>query len=454
MSLAKNELYTVQIEGYTSEGEGVARISGQVVFVKGAIEGETCEIRILRTTKNVAWAKIETILSPSPHRLEPACPAFGPCGGCDFLHMRYEEELRAKHKRVTDALSRVGGLSLPVAPIIGADQQAHYRNKAIFAVGDGSITGFYRRRSHQIIPVTECLIQAESANRAALALREWMSAYDIPAYQETTGKGLIRHLFVRVGRDTLGAPNKCTICLVTTSAKLPSQDKLIETIRRHCPEATGILLCVNGNPSNVVLDGKFHILWGEEILTDTLCGLEFRLSPRSFFQINPPQAERLYEKARAYAGLTGAETLLDLYCGTGTITLIMAIHAKHAIGAEIVPSAIADAEKNARTNGIENAEFLLGDAGEASRQLELRGIKPDVIIVDPPRKGLAPEVIAQIVKLAPKRVVYVSCDPATLARDLGHFAEEGYQTKEVTPFDMFPRCAHVECVVLLQRENS
>jgi len=446
MPLTKNELHIVQIEGYTSEGEGVARISGQVVFVKSAIEGETCEIRVLRTTKNVAWAKIERILSPSPHRLDPACKTFGPCGGCDFLHMHYEEELRAKHKRVTDALARVGGLSILVAPIIGADQQTYYRNKAIFAVGDGSVTGFYRRRSHQIIPVTDCLIQAKSANRAALALREWMSAHNVPAYNETTGKGLVRHLFVREAQNS----GKSTVCIVASSAKLPHQDKLIETIRRHCPETSGILLCINRDPGNVVLEGNFRTLWGEDTLTDTLCGLEFRLSPRSFFQINPPQAERLYQKAREYAGLTGQETLLDLYCGTGTITLIMAKHAKQAIGAEIVPPAIADAEENARINGIKNAEFLLGDAGEAAKQLEARGIKPDVIIVDPPRKGLAPEVIEQIVKLAPKRVVYVSCDPATLARDLGRFAEAGYQTKEVTPLDMFPRCAHVECVTLLE----
>jgi len=454
MPLAKNQLHTVHIEGYTSEGEGVARIEGQVVFVKAAIQGETCEIRILRSTKNIAWAKIETLISPSPHRIEPLCPAFGPCGGCDFLHMSYEEELRAKEQRVTDALTRVGGLDIPTAPIIGADQQTHYRNKAIFAVGAGPATGFYRRRSHQIIPVTNCLIQAKSANRAASALREWMSAYDIPAYDETTKKGLIRHLFIRVGRDALGAPEKSAVCIVATAAKLPNQTELIETLRRHCPEASGILLCVNRDPGNVVLQGDFRTLWGEDTLTDTLCGLDFRLSPRSFFQINPPQAERLYEKARAYAGLTGAETLLDLYCGTGTITLIMAKDAKHAIGAEIVAPAIADAKENARANGIENAEFLLGDAGEAAKQLETRGVKPDVIILDPPRKGLAPEVVTQVVKLAPKRVVYVSCDPATLARDLGRFAEQGYQAKELTPVDMFPRCAHVEAVVWMQRQDS
>jgi len=450
MPLIKNELHTVHIESYTSEGEGVARIDGQVVFVKGAIQGETCDIRILRSTKNVAWAKIETLLSPSPHRIEPLCPAFGPCGGCDFLHMSYAEELRAKEQRVLDALTRVGGLDIPIAPIMGAEQQTHYRNKAIFAVGAGAVTGFYRRRSHQIIPVTDCLIQAKSANRAASALREWMSAHDVSAYDEATGKGLIRHLFVREAQSN----GKSAICIVATTAKLPKQEELIEMLRHHCPETSGILLCINRDPGNVVLQGDFRTLWGEDTLIDTLCGLDFQLSPRSFFQINPPQAERLYEKARTYAGLTGQETLLDLYCGTGTITLIMAKSAKHAIGAEIVSPAIADAEENARANGIENAEFILGDAGEAAKQLETRGIKPDVIIVDPPRKGLAPEVIVQIVKLAPKRLVYVSCDPATLARDLKLFAEQGYQTREVSPVDMFPRCAHVETVALLTRSET
>ena len=445
--LTKNTLHTVKITGYTSDGEGIARIDGQVVFVKHAIEGETCEIRILRQAKNIAWAKIEHILTPSPHRLDPACPAFGPCGGCDFLHMRYEEELRLKQQRVSDALTRVGGITVSVSPILAADQQTHYRNKAIFAVGDGPVTGFYRRRSHQIVPVTACLIQGDSANRATAALREWMSACDIPAYDEATQKGTIRHLFVRQTADATA------VCIVATTAKLPHTDKLIEIIRRHCPEASGIVLCVNRADTNVVLQGNFHTLWGDDHLTDTLLGLRFRLSPRSFFQINPPQAERLYEQARTYAGLTGAETVLDLYCGTGTITLVMAERAKQAVGAEIVEAAVQDARENARANGITNAEFLLADAGDAAKQLESRNIRSDVIILDPPRKGLATEVIDQIVKMAPQRIVYISCDPATLARDLKLFAAEGYQTQAVTPVDMFPRCAHVETVVWIQREG-
>ncbi|MCL2562772.1 MAG: 23S rRNA (uracil(1939)-C(5))-methyltransferase RlmD [Oscillospiraceae bacterium] len=448
MPLTKNTTHTTTIRGYTSDGEGVARIDGQVVFVKGAIDGETCTVRILRTAKSVAWAKIEAVITPSPHRITPVCPAFGPCGGCDFLHMDYAEELRLKHQRVTDALTRVGGLDVPVHPILAAERQTHYRNKAIFTVGDGPVTGFYRRRSHQIIPVDTCLIQSESANKAAAALREWMTTYNIQAYTETAHTGLIRNLFVREARST----GKIAVCIVATKGGLPHETALIDTIRRHCPEAASITLCVNTKPTNVVLQGNFRTLWGDDYLTDTLCGLHFRLSPRSFFQVNPAQAERLYGQALAYADLGGTETVLDLYCGTGTITLLMAKHAKHAVGAEIVPEATRDANENARINGISNAEFILADAAVAAETLKTRGRTPDVVVVDPPRKGLAPEVVEQIAEMMPERIVYVSCDPATLARDLKLFATLGYGTREVTPVDMFPRCAHVECVAWIAKD--
>ncbi|MCL2568705.1 MAG: 23S rRNA (uracil(1939)-C(5))-methyltransferase RlmD [Oscillospiraceae bacterium] len=450
MPIIKNELHTVTVAGYSSDGDGVARIDGQVVFVKGAIDGETLRVQILRTTKAVAWAKIAEIITPSPLRQTPACKAFGPCGGCDFLHMDYSEELRLKHTRVIDALARVGGLRVDVRPILGAERQEHYRNKAIFAVGNGPVTGFYRRRSHQIIPVDACLIQGDTANRATLALRAWMSDHNVPAYDEATGEGLIRNLFVRDAQST----GKAAVCIVATKSTLPAKTALIDVIRHHCPEAVSILLCVNPAPGNVVLRGKFLTLWGDEHLTDTLSGLHFRLSPLSFFQVNPAQAERLYAQALTYANLTGKEVVLDLYCGTGTITLLLAKHAKHAIGAEIVAEAIRDARENAEANDISNVEFLLADAAIVSETLKSRALTPDVVVVDPPRKGLAPEVIDQIADLAPERVVYVSCDPATLARDLGLFATLGYVTTEVTPVDMFPRCAHVECVAQLVRTPS
>jgi len=447
MPLNKNQLHTVTINGYTSDGEGVARIDGQVVFVKHAIDSEVCKIRILRTTKTVAWAKIESIINPSPHRITSGCPAYGPCGGCNFLHMSYDEELRHKQQRVADALERVGGLEIEVAPIIVADKIEQYRNKAIFAVGNGPTTGFYVKRSHRIVPITSCLIQAESANRAAGALREWMADYNISAYDEETRQGLIRHLFVRTAKS-----GDIAVCIVATAKSLPKLEKLIETIHHHCPQAVSIVLCTNTEKSNVVLQGTFRTLWGEDYLIDTLLGLQFQLSPRSFFQINQPQAERLYEQARTYANLTGNEVVLDLYCGTGTITLIMARDAKQAIGAEIVAPAVQDARENAKANDIQNTEFIIADAADATIELQNRGIHTDVIVVDPPRKGLAVDVITQMVKMSPDRIVYISCDPATLARDLKLLDAEGYKAKEVTPIDMFPRCAHVECVVLVERK--
>jgi len=449
MSLTKNELYTVTIQGMASDGAGVARVDGQVVFVKGAIEGEVCRIRILRAAKTVAWAKIEVLITPSPHRRTPDCPAYGPCGGCDFLHIDYAEELRLKQQRVVDALTRIGGLEVPVRPIVAAERQVRYRNKAIFAAGPGPVTGFYRRRSHEVVPVEDCLIQGETANRAAAALREWMTVHAVPAYDEAAGAGLVRHLFVREA----GSTGEIAVCIVATKAELPWRSELIDTICRYCPEVVSIMLCVNAEITNTVLQGEVHALWGSDHLIDTLCGLKFRLSPRSFFQINPAQAERLYELALAYADLTGEETVVDLYCGTGTITLVMAKHAGQAIGAEIVPEAVRDAIENARTNGVTNATFFLADVAIAAKTLEDRGLTPDVIIVDPPRKGLAPEVIAQIAKMSPERVVYVSCDPATLARDLVRFADLDYRTREVAPVDMFPRCAHVECVAWMEKDT-
>ena len=449
MPLQKNETHTVTIAGYTSDGQGVAKVNGHAVFVKGAIEGEICIVRILKVTKTVAWAKIEEIIVPSPHRIEPACPVYGLCGGCDLLHMDYEEELRLKHRRVADALERVGGLCITPAPILSAEKQERYRNKAIFAVGPGPVCGFFRRRSHQIIPITACFIQQEVAERAALALREWMAAHGISAYDETQHRGIVRHLFVRQAKSS----GQTVVCLVVKTGAFSHQDALIETMLHHCPETSGIVLCINREEGNTVLRGELQTIWGEAYLRDELLGLSFRLSPFSFFQVNPTQAERLYAQARTYANLSGQEGVLDLYCGTGTVTLILANEACFAIGAEIVEEAVCDARENARINGINNAEFIQADANAAAQTCKERGISPQVVVVDPPRKGLSPDVIQTIAEIGPRRVVYISCDPATLARDLKGFGELGYITKEVTPVDMFPRCAHVEPVALLVREG-
>lgn len=449
--LKKNKTLTVTIEGYTSEGDGVAHAEdGRVIFVKGALLGETCQVKILKDAKSIIYAKTEQILTPSANRIAPACANFGKCGGCDLLHMAYDEELRFKQRRVEDALRRIGGLNVPLTGIIGADNIENYRNKAIYSVGkvEGrAVTGFFRERSHDIVPTEQCLIQAEVSDRAAAAVRHWMDRYAVPAYNETLRTGIVRHVFCRYAFAT----KKALVTLVSFERHIPHPEALVEEIRQRCPEAAGVVLNVNKTRGNTVLAGEFLTLWGDDHITDVLCGLHFKLSPRSFYQINSAQAEKLYGKALEYAGLTGTETVLDLYCGTGTITLVMASKARRAIGAEIVEAAIEDAKKNAALNGIVNAEFICADAGDAAKSLRDSGAMPDVVVVDPPRKGLAPDVIETIATLSPARVVYVSCDPATLARDLKLFEPLGYKAMEATAFDMFPRCAHVETVVWMSR---
>lgn len=448
--IKKNSIYTVTVEGYTHDGDGVAHVDGRVFFVKGALRGETCEVQVLKDNNKVVYAKLHKILTPSPSRIVPSCANFGKCGGCDLLHMDYREELLLKRQRVEDALRRIGGLNVPVTGIYGAESIQNYRNKAIYAVGiyEGrAVTGFFRERSHDIVPTERCLIQAEVADRAAAAVRHWMNKYFIAAYNEELRSGVIRHIFCRYAFAT----KKAQVTIVSHEKDLPHQEDLIDEIRRRCPETAGIVLNFNKTRGNTVLTGDFFTLWGDDYIVDELCALKFKLSPRSFYQINSAQAEKLYAKTLEYAALTGSETVLDLYCGTGTITLVLAGHAKHAVGAEIVEAAIKDAWENAALNNIENVDFICADAGDAVSTLKEKGIFPDIVVVDPPRKGLAPGVIGTITGLSPSRVVYVSCDPATLARDLKLFESLGYRAVEATAFDMFPRCAHVETVVLMSR---
>ena len=448
--LIKNTVFTVTINGCSSSGDGVARIDGKVVFVKGAIEGETCEVKILKSTKNISYAKIEKIIVPSPHRVDPPCPNFQKCGGCNFMHVDYSEELRIKQQRVNEALARIGGLDLKVSGIVGSDLEYRYRNKAIYAVSrenGKTVAGFYRARSHSVIPIEQCLIQSEVFDRAVLAVTSWMDAYHISAYDESKCEGTVRHIFCRYA----GSTDKVQITIVVGDNNIPHTDELISGILKACPETSGIIINLNEKHDNTVLRGTFRTIWGSDFLEDTLCSLRFNLSPQSFYQINRLQAEKLYNKAIEYAGLKDTETVLDLYCGTGTITLCLSGHAKLAIGAEIAQAAITDAYSNAQQNNIENVQFICADAYDAAEQLKNSGIFPEVVVVDPPRKGLSPAVIQVIADLSPDRVVYISCDPATLARDLKLFSESGYLTQEATAFDMFPKCAHVETVALLSK---
>ena len=448
-ALEKGSVYTAVIDGYSSEGLGIARVNGAVVFVPHAVRGEEIDLRITKVMKTSCAGEIVKIHNPSPERMEPECPYAGKCGGCAYRHLTYPEELWAKRQRVQDALTRIGGLDLTVEEILGAKNPEHYRNKSQYPVGaDGSI-GFFQARTHKVVPIRRCLIQTEAADRTAQAVGEWMRRYKISAYDETTGKGLVRHVCVRVNRK-----GESLCCVVVNGNKVPREPELAAYVTAAVPHTVGVLLNSNTRRGNVVLGDKYRTLFGRNYLMDTLCGLEFKLSMPSFYQVNRDQAEVLYGKALKFAGLTGNETVLDLYCGIGTITLCLAKAAKRVIGAEIVPPAIRDAKENALRNHVENAEFFCGDAADIAAKLESDGLRPDVVTVDPPRKGLAPEVIASVAAMGPEKVVYVSCDPATLGRDVKIFREFGYEAKRAAAVDMFPGTAHVETVVLLSRETN
>ena len=446
MELAKNQEHTVTIEGYGEGGMGVARIDGRVVFVHGALRGEKCRVLILKTLKSVAFAKVLEVLEPSSERMESDCPYFPRCGGCTYRHIRYEEELRLKKQRVQDNLSRIGGSDVTVEEILGAQDTLRYRNKAQYPVSKDGAVGFYRARTHEVIECEHCLLVRPEADAAAEALREYMQSCHVAGYDEKTGRGLIRHLYVRSN-----AAGESLICVLVNGDKLPKEDRLVALLRDACPKCTGIVLGTNTKKGNVILGDRYRTLWGSDRLEDTLCGKTFKLSVPSFYQVNRAQAERLYAKTIEFADLTGQETVLDLYCGAGTITLALSDHAKKVLGAEIVPEAIDDARENAARNGVKNAEFFCGDASDVAKKLARENLRPDVITVDPPRKGLAADVVESIAEMQPGRVVYVSCDSATMARDVKRLADLGYTARRACAVDMFPRADHVETVVLLSK---
>ena len=449
MELAKNQEHTVTIEGYGEGGMGVARIDGRVVFVHGALRGEKCRVLILKTLKSVAFAKVLEVLEPSSERMESDCPYFPRCGGCTYRHIRYEEELRLKKQRVQDNLSRIGGSDVTVEEILGAQDTLRYRNKAQYPVSKDGAVGFYRARTHEVIECEHCLLVRPEADAAAEALREYMQSCHVAGYDEKTGRGLIRHLYVRSN-----AAGESLICVLVNGDKLPKEDRLVALLRDACPKCTGIVLGTNTKKGNVILGDRYRTLWGSDRLEDTLCGKTFKLSVPSFYQVNRAQAERLYAKTIEFADLTGQETVLDLYCGAGTITLALSDHAKKVLGAEIVPEAIDDARENAARNGVKNAEFFCGDASDVAKKLARENLRPDVITVDPPRKGLAADVVESIAEMQPQRVVYVSCDSATMARDVKRLADLGYTARRACAVDMFPRADHVETVCLLSKLQS
>lgn len=451
--IKKNQIFTAAIEAYSSEGFGVCRIDGRAVFVPRALVGETWRIRIVKAGASAVFARGEELISPSPSREESSCPYFGKCGGCDLRHMSYSEELRFKLGKVNDALSHIGKQSVKAAAILGSDRTERYRNKAIFAVAsvDGAAAyGFYRERSHQLIPVEKCLLQDELSERLAAAVVKFMNENAIPSYDEESGRGVVRHVFCRRARNDGDA----VACIVAARGFGSATGRFTDALRQSCPELTGIVLNINKNRGNTVLAGDFYTLWGRPDICDSLCGISFQISPQAFFQINPPQAEKLYRKAVEYAAPAKDSLVFDLYCGAGAISLCLAQYAKQVIGAEIVPEAVENAKRNAERNGIQNAEFICADAGKAAAELARRGRRPAAAVVDPPRKGMSEQAVAALASMTPERIVYVSCNPATLARDILRFNAFGYTLRELTAVDMFPKTCHVECAALLVKESQ
>ncbi|MEA4849276.1 MAG: 23S rRNA (uracil(1939)-C(5))-methyltransferase RlmD [Clostridiaceae bacterium] len=446
----KNRNYTVDISGLTSEGMGVARIEGFTVFVEGALTAEQAEIRIVKVLKNYAFGKLLRILKASPYRVEPSCGVVKRCGGCQLQHMSYEAQLQYKTQQVRDAMERIGGFKdVTVYDAIGMDNPWRYRNKAQFPVGmDGDVAiGFYANRSHEIIDTPQCSIQDTVNDDVVQTIRDFIKKYDISVYDEETGKGLIRHIVTRKGFRT----GEVMVCIVINGDDLPCGKALVEMLKDRVGNLRSVVLNVNKKKTNVILGDRNIVIYGEEAIYDYIGEFRFKISPLSFFQVNPVQTEVLYNKALEYADLKGGETVFDAYCGIGTISLFLSKKAGKVYGVEIVPQAIENAKENARLNEVKNVEFITGESETVIPELYKKGIKADVVVVDPPRKGCDERLLDVIVQMAPEKVVYVSCNPATLARDLKYLAGRGYEVKKVQPVDMFPQTVHTEVVVLLQK---
>ena len=449
----KNQTVTLTVEGYTAEGLGVGRTEeGMAVFVPGAARGDRLEALLVKVKKTYAFGKLLRVLEPSPHRVEPDCPVFDKCGGCDFRHLTYEEELRLKAERVRDAMERIGGFAASLPEIVPSPAVAGYRNKAVFPLGedDGQIVfGLYRSRSHALVPVISCAIQTKEACALAAAVCRWAEECGASVYDERTHTGLLRHVAVRQGAGG------CQLTVIAAADALPREDRLVSLAREAVPALQGVILNVNKTPGNRILGDTCRTVWGEDRLTDTLAGHAFSLSPLSFYQVNHGQTEQLYAYAASLAAPSGDTAALDLYCGVGTITLTLADRCREVVGVEIVPAAVEDARQNAARNGVGNVRFLCADAGQAAERLAEEGFQPEVIVVDPPRKGLDEAAVRAICRMAPARVVYVSCDCASMARDARLLRElGGYAPVALKAFDMFPRTANVETVCLLYRQKK
>ena len=448
--MKKDDIVKVTIEDMSSEGLGVGRSDGLALFIKDTVIGDVAEVKVMKMKKTYGYARLMRLLLPSPDRVDAPCPVAKQCGGCQIQAMNYEAQLRFKENKVRGNLQRIGKFQeIPMEKIIGMDTPFRYRNKAQFPIGTDKngklIAGFYAGRTHSIIECKDCLLGNEINQKILEIVLKHMESHKISAYDEKTGKGLVRHVMTRVGSKT----GEVMVCIVVNGDNLPSSEELTKKLS-EIPGMASITLNINKEQTNVIMGRKLKLLWGKEYIEDEIGTVRFRISPLSFYQVNPLQTEKLYGKALEYAGLTGNETVWDLYCGIGTISLFLAQRAKKVYGVEIVPEAIADAKQNAKLNEITNAEFYVGKAEEVlPEKYEKEQIKAEVIVIDPPRKGCEQTVLETMIRMEPERIVYVSCDSATLARDLKYLCENGYELKRVCPVDMFGNSVHVETVVLL-----
>ena len=449
-TIEKNKQYIVTIEGYSSEALGVARLEGRAVFIPGTMKEEIWEIKILKVANTVIYGKGIRCIKPSPHRVQPKCPHYPRCGGCNTMHMDYEEELSFKLGKVNDALQHIGRQSVSAASIIGSAKTEQYRSKGIFNIAyDGSncCFGFYQARTHDVIPISSCLIQTPVGEKVSRVVCSFMDKYGFLPFDEQTGKGSVRHVFCRKSIYT----DDAVACIISADGFGEHTSALVEELKEACPELTGIVLCINKERQNSVLAGSFYTLFGNPDLTDCLGRYEFRISPQAFYQINPPQAEKLYAKAVEFASCGNTDSVFELYCGTGAISMFLSEHFHKVIATEIVPEAIENAKENAERNRIENIEFFCGDAAQTAEHFRNVHFHSDCVVVDPPRKGMDEKAVHAVAAIKPDRIVYVSCNPATLARDILRFNEKGYILKEAVAVDMFPKTSHVESVVVLTR---
>lgn len=453
-SYVKNDLVTLKITDMGNDGEGIGKVDGYTLFVKDAVIGDTVLAKVMKAKKNYGYARLMEVVEPSPDRVEPPCPYARQCGGCQLQAMSYEQQLRFKTNKVKNHLMRIGGMEeVPMEAIIGMEHPYRYRNKAQFPVGRSKegkiITGFYAGRTHSIIENRNCLLGVELNEQILDKVIAYMEENHVEPYDEKTGKGLVRHVLTRYGFDS----KEVMVCLIVNGNKIPNAESLTESLRQ-IPGMTSITLNVNKERTNVILGNQITLLWGQTYITDSIGTIKYQISPLSFYQVNPAQTRRMYEKALEYAQLTGEETVWDLYCGIGTISLFLAQKAKQVYGVEIIPQAIEDARRNAALNHLKNVEFFVGKAEEVlPEKYEKEGVYADVIVVDPPRKGCDEILLDTIVKMSPKRVVYVSCDSSTLARDVKYLGEHGYRVERVCPIDNFSQTVHVETVVLLSHKK-